>query len=98
MQSNSTVILPFSKISGLQHRSSNAIHNDVSHIRNGLYDPMVLSRLTRIVSDYLKISVAFNSSNSQQIPTQGKLLIVGYLTINKDVQHHQIPNNFLNYF
>jgi len=44
---------------GLQHRSSNAIHNDVSHIRNGLYDPMVLSRLTRIVSAYSKISVAF---------------------------------------
>ena len=37
----------------------NAIHNDVSHIRNGLYDPMVLSRLTRIVSAYSKISVAF---------------------------------------
>ena len=44
---------------GPQHRSSNAIHNDVSHIRNGLYDPMVLSRLTRIVSAYSKISVAF---------------------------------------
>ena len=63
---------------GLQHRSSNAIHNDVSHIWDGLgpwgrithhndvshiwdglYDPMVLSRLTRIVSAYSKISVAF---------------------------------------
>ena len=25
-------------------------------------------------------------------------MIVGYLTINKDAQHHQIPNNFSNYF
>ena len=24
-------------------------------------------------------------------------MIVGYLTINKDAQHHQIPNNFPNY-
>ena len=63
---------------GLQHRSSNAIHNDVSHIRNGLYDPMVLSRLTRIVSAYSKISVHSNSNNSHQIPIQREILIVGY--------------------
>src|SRR5574338_1188488 len=37
----------------------NTIHIVVSQIRNGLYDPKVLSRLTRIVSAYSKISVAF---------------------------------------
>ena len=37
----------------------NTIHIVVSQIRNGLYDTKVLSRLTRIVSAYSKISVAF---------------------------------------
>ena len=60
----------------------NAIHNDVSHIRNGLYDPMVLSRLTRIVSAYSKISVHSNSNKSHQLPIQREILIVGYWTIN----------------
>ena len=55
----------------------NAIHNDVSHIRNGLYDPMVLSRLTRIVSAYSKISVAFKF---KQITTNT------YLKVNIDSQ------------
>ena len=50
----------------------NAIHNDVSHIRNGLYDPMVLSRLTRIVSAYSKISVHSNSNNHIKYPIKGK--------------------------
>ena len=79
---NQQEILSLSKISGLQHRSSNAIHNDVSHIRNGLYDPMVLSRLTRIVSAYSKISVHSNSNKSHQLPIQREILIVGYWTIN----------------
>ena len=34
---------------GLHHRSSNAIHNVESPIRNGLYDTKVLSRLNRTV-------------------------------------------------
>ena len=46
---NRQIILSLSQIPGLQHRSSNAIHNVESLIRNGLYDTKVLSRLIRIV-------------------------------------------------
>ena len=46
--------LSFSKISGLHHRFSNVIHIRRITIRNGLYDPKVLSRLTRIVSEIFK--------------------------------------------
>ena len=82
---------------GLQHRSSNAIHNDVSHIRNGLYDPMVLSRLTRIVSAYSKISVAFTfkqitSNTHSKGNIDSRLLNYQLICI-----HHRFPNNFPNY-
>ena len=55
----------------------NAIHNDVSHIRNGLYDPKVLSRLTRMVSAYSKISVAFKFKQLTTNTYLRVILIVG---------------------
>ena len=75
----------------------NAIHNDVSHIRNGLYDPMVLSRLTRIVSAYSKISVAFTFKQiTSNTHSKGNIdsRLLNYQLI---CTHHQIPNNFPNY-
>ena len=75
----------------------NAIHNDVSHIRNGLYDPMVLSRLTRIVSAYSKISVAFTFKQITSITHSKGNIDSRLLNYQWICTHHQFPNNFPNY-
>ena len=67
---NRWVILSFSKVPGLHHRSSNAIHNVESPIQNGLYDKKVLSRLNWIVSAIVKtygygISIKSQLNNSK---------------------------------
>ena len=93
---NRQVILSLSQIPGLQHRSSNAIHIDVSHIRNGLYDPMVLSRLTRIVSAYSKISVAFTFKQITSTTHSKGNIDSRLLNYHWICTHHQFPNNFPN--
>ena len=91
---NRQVILSLSQIPGLHHRSSNAIHNVESHIRNGLYDTKVLSRLNRIVSENIFKTYGYGISIKSQLNNSNflsnGLTNYHFQSLNKKIHFHNL--------